>query len=118
MEHKVAAVWTRVSTGKQADNNGSLESQKRICDEYAASKGIRIKEYFGGEKRSRRAGVDCGGNAWDAGVVSLAMPFRRTNQTIFTRSFVYRLCFYLAGISFFGFPVINSDQKHASMVSF
>ena len=40
LEHKVAAVWTRVSTGKQADNNGSLESQKRICDEYAASKGI------------------------------------------------------------------------------
>lgn len=52
MEHKVAAVWTRVSTGKQADNNGSLESQKRICDEYAASKGIRIKEYFGDTNES------------------------------------------------------------------
>ena len=47
LEHKVAAVWTRVSTGKQADNNGSLESQKRICDDNAASKGNRIKEYFG-----------------------------------------------------------------------
>ncbi len=52
LEHKVAAVWTRVSTGKQADNNGSLESQKRICDEYAASKGIRIKEYFGDTNES------------------------------------------------------------------
>lgn len=30
LEHKVAAVWTRVSTGKQADNNGSLESQKEF----------------------------------------------------------------------------------------
>ena len=52
LEHKVAAVWTRVSTGKQADNNGSLESQKRICDEYAACKGIRIKEYFGDTNES------------------------------------------------------------------
>ena len=52
LEHKVAAVWTRVSTGKQADNNGSLESQKRICDEYAASKGIRIKAYFGDTNES------------------------------------------------------------------
>lgn len=39
-----------------------------------------------GKKRSRGSGTDCGGNAWDAGVVSLAMPFRRTNQTIFTSS--------------------------------
>ena len=57
LEHKVAAVWTRVSTGKQADNNGSLESQKRICDEYAACKGIRIKEYFGDTNESAQTAV-------------------------------------------------------------
>lgn len=54
LTNKVAAVWTRVSTDKQADNNGSLESQKRICEEYAARKGIHIKEYFGDTSESAK----------------------------------------------------------------
>ena len=33
LTNKVAAVWTRVSTERQADTNGSLESQRRICTE-------------------------------------------------------------------------------------
>lgn len=37
LTNKVAAVWTRVSTERQADTNGSLESQRRICTEYAES---------------------------------------------------------------------------------
>ena len=50
LTNKVAAVWTRVSTERQADTNGSLESQRRICTEYAESHailekiGIRRKE--------------------------------------------------------------------------
>ncbi len=52
--NKVAGVWTRVSTEKQADNNGSLPSQKRICEEFAASQGIRIKKFFGGTSESAK----------------------------------------------------------------
>ena len=52
LTNKVAAVWTRVSTERQADTNGSLESQRRICTEYAESHAIRIKKYYGGTNES------------------------------------------------------------------
>ena len=54
LENRVAAVWTRVSTERQADNNGSLESQKRICTEYAENHGIRVKKYYGGTNESAK----------------------------------------------------------------
>jgi DNA invertase Pin-like site-specific DNA recombinase len=54
LENKVAAVWTRVSTERQADNNGSLDNQLKICKEYAERKGIRIKKYFGGTNESAK----------------------------------------------------------------
>ena len=41
-------VYTRVSSKEQADNNSSLINQKKICTDYALSKEITIKEYFGG----------------------------------------------------------------------
>ena len=54
LTNKVAAVWTRVSTERQADTNGSLESQRRICTEYAESHAIRIKKYYGGTNESAK----------------------------------------------------------------
>ena len=57
LTNKVAAVWTRVSTERQADTNGSLESQRRICTEYAESHAIRIKKYYGGNDPWTASGV-------------------------------------------------------------
>ncbi len=54
LEHKVAALWTRVSTEKQEMNNCSLDTQKRICEEYAAANGITIKARFGGTHESAK----------------------------------------------------------------
>ena len=45
LENKVAALWTRVSTERQEENNCSLETQERICREYAANHGITIKKH-------------------------------------------------------------------------
>ena len=52
LEHKVAALWTRVSTARQEKENYSLENQKKICYEYAATHGITIKREFGGKHES------------------------------------------------------------------
>ena len=54
LEHKVAALWTRVSTEKQEQNNCSLETQEKICREYAKSHGITIKKTFGGTHESAK----------------------------------------------------------------
>ena len=48
LDHKVAALWTRVSSEKQEQNNCSLETQEKVCREYAERNGIRIKKPFGG----------------------------------------------------------------------
>ena len=48
LENKVAALWTRVSTERQEENNCSFETQERICREYAAKHGITIKKQYGG----------------------------------------------------------------------
>lgn len=48
LEHKVAALWTRVSTERQENENFSLDNQKKICKEYAEAHGITIKREFGG----------------------------------------------------------------------
>ena len=52
LENKVAALWTRVSTKKQEKENYSLDNQKKVCYEYAASHGITIKREFGGKHES------------------------------------------------------------------
>ena len=51
---KNAVIWTRVSTKYQEDNGGSLETQKRICQEYAERNGYIILEYFGGKHESAK----------------------------------------------------------------
>ena len=54
LENKVAALWTRVSTERQEENNCSLETQERICREYAAKHGITIKKQYGGTHESAK----------------------------------------------------------------
>ena len=52
--NKVAALWTRVSTERQEENNCSLEKQDKVCREYAANHGITIKKCFGGTHESAK----------------------------------------------------------------
>ena len=54
LEHKVAALWTRVSTERQENENCSLDNQKKICYEYAEANGITIKREFGGKHESAK----------------------------------------------------------------
>ena len=54
LENKVAALWTRVSTERQEENNFSLDTQEKICREYAAQHGITIKKCFGGTHESAK----------------------------------------------------------------
>ena len=54
LEHKVAALWTRVSTEKQENENCSLENQKKICKEFAEANNITIKCEYGGTHESAK----------------------------------------------------------------
>ena len=54
LENKVAALWTRVSTERQEENNCSLEKQDKICREYAENHGITIKKSFGDTHESAK----------------------------------------------------------------
>src|SRR5205807_2633069 len=51
---KNCVIYTRVSSKEQAENNSSLASQKRYCEEYAQKKGYSIKDYFGGTFESAK----------------------------------------------------------------
>jgi site-specific DNA recombinase len=51
---KNCVIYTRVSSKEQADNNTSLATQKRYCEEYSHKKGYAIKEYFGGTYESAK----------------------------------------------------------------
>lgn len=51
---KNAIIYTRVSTKEQADNNTSLATQKKYCEEYAVKNGFEITEYFGGTYESAK----------------------------------------------------------------
>ena len=51
---KKAIIYTRVSTKEQADNNTSLTTQKKFCEEYAVKNGFEIAEYFGGTYESAK----------------------------------------------------------------
>ena len=50
-----AVIYTRVSTKEQADNNSSLTTQKKYCEDFAKRKGFEIVEYFGGTYESAKS---------------------------------------------------------------
>ena len=45
---KNCVIYTRVSTKEQADNNMSLGTQKKACEQYARKNGYQILGCFGG----------------------------------------------------------------------
>jgi site-specific DNA recombinase len=49
-----AIIYTRVSTKEQADNNTSLGTQKRYCEEYTLINGLEVVENFGGTYESAK----------------------------------------------------------------
>ena len=50
-----AVIYTRVSTKEQAENNQSLTTQKKYCDDYAQKNGIEVLAYFGGSYESAKS---------------------------------------------------------------
>ena len=54
IENKVAALWTRVSSQDQCNNNCSLDTQREVCEKYAREHGITIKRNFGGTFESAK----------------------------------------------------------------
>lgn len=44
---KIAVIYTRVSHSSQEDNT-SLETQRKRCEEYASANGYSVIQYFGG----------------------------------------------------------------------
>ena len=50
-----AVIYTRVSTKEQADNNASLQTQKKYCQAFAKKKGLMVMEYFGGTFESAKS---------------------------------------------------------------
>ena len=48
-------IYTRVSSQEQAENNGSLEVQKKYCEEFSKRMQIPIREYFGGSFESAKS---------------------------------------------------------------
>lgn len=53
-EGRNCVIWTRVSTKYQEQNGGSLETQREICEEYAARNDYRVLERFGGKHESAK----------------------------------------------------------------
>ena len=47
-------IYTRVSTKEQADNNMSLETQRKLCEQFALKNGYRITGNFGGTYESAK----------------------------------------------------------------
>ena len=47
-------IYTRVSTKEQADNNMSLETQKKACVQFAQKQGYQIMGHFGGTYESAK----------------------------------------------------------------
>ena len=50
-----AVIYTRVSTKEQADNNASLQTQKKYCQAFAIKKALMVMEYFGGTFESAKS---------------------------------------------------------------
>ena len=55
LETKRAVIYTRVSTKEQAENNASLDTQKKYCVDFAIKKGIAVDAYFGGTYESAKS---------------------------------------------------------------
>ncbi len=51
---KNCVIYTRVSTKEQADNNMSLETQKKACEQFSQKSGYTIQGYFGGTYESAK----------------------------------------------------------------
>ncbi len=49
-----AVIYTRVSSKEQAENNMSLSTQLKRCNDYAANNGYKILGYFGGTYESAK----------------------------------------------------------------
>ena len=49
-----SVIYTRVSTKEQADNNLSLKTQRKVCEQYAAKQGYNVLSYFGGTYESAK----------------------------------------------------------------
>lgn len=49
-----AVIYTRVSSKEQAENNMSLETQKKYCTEYGTKNNLHILGYFGGTYESAK----------------------------------------------------------------
>ncbi len=47
-------IYTRVSTKEQADNNLSLETQRKACDQFAIKNDLLVKGHFGGTYESAK----------------------------------------------------------------
>lgn len=52
--HNTCVIYTRVSTKEQADNNMSLDIQRRACEQYARKNNMMITAYFGGTYESAK----------------------------------------------------------------
>lgn len=52
--NKNAVIYTRVSSKEQADNNQSLETQKKYCLQYALKNDLNIMGFFGGTYESAK----------------------------------------------------------------
>ncbi len=50
-----AVIYTRVSTKEQAENNASLQTQKKYCDLFAERKELNVVKYFGGTYESAKS---------------------------------------------------------------
>ena len=50
-----AVIYTRVSSKEQFDNNASLTTQLKYCQEYALRKELEVIEYFGGTYESAKS---------------------------------------------------------------
>ncbi len=51
---RVCVIWTRVSTKEQAENNLSLETQEKACQEYAKRNGIEVDKIMGQTNESAK----------------------------------------------------------------
>lgn len=52
--NSMCVIYTRVSTKEQAENNMSLETQRKACETYSKKNGFRIMAYFGGTYESAK----------------------------------------------------------------
>ncbi|HSZ71331.1 MAG TPA: recombinase family protein, partial [Cytophagaceae bacterium] len=50
-----SVIYTRVSTKEQADNNLSLQTQRKVCEQYAEKQGYNVLSYFGGTYESAQS---------------------------------------------------------------